>query len=107
MADEKHSSGGKEPQSYGSEKDWVTGKTGQTVDRTPQKSDRHDEKFYESRHESDRSPAPTGGQMSPQRAGDDHDPVAADTAAVPAAQPTAKQDGAGRGSFFKNRDYGK
>lgn len=41
-----------EPQSYGSEKDWLTGKTGQTVDNTPEKTSRTDEEFYRSRHHS-------------------------------------------------------
>jgi hypothetical protein len=55
-----------EPQSYGSGADWVTGKTGQTVEDTPHKSDRHDEAFYESRHD-----APTKTSEAPARDAED------------------------------------
>ena len=50
---------GTDPQSYGGGADWLTGETGQTVDETPHKSDRHDEEFYKSRHD-DRSKTAEG-----------------------------------------------
>lgn len=65
----------KEPQSYGSEKDWVEGKTGQTVENTPSRVSRHDEAHYEDRHdpgptethepamERDTSSMPSGGEV--------------------------------------------
>jgi hypothetical protein len=39
-----------EPQSYGGQADWLTGRTGQSVDQTPEKTTRTDEEFYRSRH---------------------------------------------------------
>ena len=64
MADKKPDQpAGSEPQSYGSQDEWLTGKTGQTVDGTPHKTSRTDEGFYESRRE-DRS---TTTQPSPGR----------------------------------------
>jgi hypothetical protein len=53
---------GVEPQSYGSDADWLSGHTGQTVEETPQSADRTDEEFYESRHDdrSSTSESPAG-----------------------------------------------
>jgi hypothetical protein len=36
-----------EPQSYGSQKDWLEGTTAQTVEGTPHRVSRHDEAFYD------------------------------------------------------------
>lgn len=96
-------SSGREPQSYGSNREWVSGKTGQTVDDTPEKISRVDEPFYESRHEvnakgSDQAPS---GHYS-----FESDPVAADTSAVEitGTGKTKTHEGT-RHSFFKDRDY--
>jgi hypothetical protein len=98
----------KEPQSYGSEKDWLTGKTGQTVENTPERTSRHDEEFYESRHESEESPAPLGGKSSPQHS-DPSPRKAVDNASTPVTGTgTTKVSDAAAGdrkSFFKKRDY--
>lgn len=96
-------SSGKEPQSYGSSKDWVSGKTSQTVDDSPAKISRVDEPFYESRHG-----AITKGSddIAPAQYSFESDSVAADTSAVEITGTglTKTHEGT-RHSFFKNRDY--
>lgn len=54
-----------EPQSYGGQDGWLTGKTGQTVDDTPQKSSRTDEGFYESRRDDTSTTAQPPAGRSP------------------------------------------
>lgn len=63
----------REPQSYGSEKDWLTGDTGQTVDDTPQKVEREDEHFYHS-HREDEVPRPKPAGRSPIDEAEENDP---------------------------------
>lgn len=98
----------KEPQSYGSEKDWLTGNTGQTVENTPNRTSRHDEQFYDSKHESEESPSPQGGTPSPDRH-DDAPRQAADKSSTPVTGTgTTKVSDAAAGdrkSYFKKRDY--
>lgn len=103
MADSKKP---REPQSYGSDKDWLTGKTGQTVENTPDRVSRHDEEFYESRHDSSESAAKEGGQQSPKRddllntaAPDEATTEVIDRASTSVSQTTERE------SFFKKRDY--
>lgn len=92
---------GREPQSYGSESDWLTGRTDQTVNRTPERASRHDEEFYENRHDQSgevtegRTPAP------------DAESVASPEQMEEGASATTKVDETtgGRDSYFKNRDY--
>lgn len=95
---------GREPQSYGSESDWLTGKTGQTVENTPERTSRHDEDFYDSRnrHEGETPAAdpevtsdPVGGS-SPVRTSDS-----------PSTTTRAGDAVEERDSFFKDRDYKK
>ena len=64
---------GKEPQSYGSEKDWLTGKTGQTVNETPDKAEKHDEHFYHS-HRENKEPRPDPAGPSPVEKAEENDP---------------------------------
>lgn len=63
MADKKRDDN--EPQSYGSNKDWLTGNTGETVDDTPAKGSRTDEEFYQSRHNSGSVHESPGSKRSP------------------------------------------
>lgn len=96
-------SSGKEPQSYGSSKDWVSGKTSQAVAETPGKVRRVDEPFYESRH-GDMTRG--SDDVSPARYSFESDPVTGDTSAVEiiGTGMTKTHEGT-RHSFFKNRDY--
>jgi hypothetical protein len=100
-------SGNAEPQSYGSNGEWLKGKTGQTVERTPERTDRHDESFYESRHElpPDRS---IGGKVGEIQAAESSDPMD-ETAPAPSVTGTASTrvatDSDQRKSYFRDRDY--
>lgn len=94
---------GKEPQSYGSESDWLTGKTGQTVANTPDRVSRHDEDFYDSRHEQEgETPAVEADAEDPGRA---VSPVR--TTDSPSTVTRAGDAVEERDSFFKDRDYDK
>lgn len=96
----------REPQSYGSGSDWVTGKTGQEVnDQKSEPAPEHRE-FYDERRESETTSDAQGGHTSD---------VQLAESAEPAGQPrgeespltgvTTTETGAKRGSFFKKRDY--
>src|SRR5688572_19395784 len=54
-----------EPQSYGSQADWVTGKTGATVNNP--KSTPPSDDFYDSRRDSEGSAEDQGGKVSAQQ----------------------------------------
>lgn len=98
----------KEPQSYGSEKDWVTGRTGQEVNDQDAAPPPEQAEFYDERRESEASAPAQGGLTSPvqlaenaQATGrttmDEHD--------SPLNGVTTSPGGAKRGGFFKKRDY--
>lgn len=106
--DERDPKRPKEPQSYGSEKDWLTGRTDQEVNETASRTERHDEEFYEPRHKSEDSPGNIGGTISPQRLHDSADPRAEDTSEIPVEEtnpPRVSDSLDGRKSYFKKRDY--
>ena len=99
----------KEPQSYGADKGWVSGKTGGTVDNQPQKSEGGDDAFYNPRRDNETSGDFQGGMISPEQ-------LAENSASVrgpgsPQAGSSAENDsqlsGAQRGSYFRERDYGE
>jgi hypothetical protein len=79
----------KEPQSYGSQADWVTGKTGEAVNRSPEK---HADKV-------EAVAAQPGESDPPGRA----EPVA--ESEQPVTKVTSTPEGAKRGGYFKDRDY--
>ncbi|MGH9459312.1 MAG: hypothetical protein ACRD2J_16880 [Thermoanaerobaculia bacterium] len=89
-----------EPQSYGSGGDWVTGKTGQTVEGTLDES-RPDEAFYDSsldaasRSEAPASPGtpPSGGTLRERGEG------------APESGRKIAESNETRQSFFRERDY--
>ena len=98
-----------EPQSYGSQKEWVTGDVGETVNR--QKSEhppQHDD-FYDSRRSSEESGEHRGGHVSDEQLAENDQPAARQ--ATEDEQPTVKvtdqKSGAKRGGYFKDRDYGR
>jgi hypothetical protein len=86
----------KEPQSYGSQGDWVSGKTGQKAN--PEQPGSFDE-----RRENETSAPHQGGDTSP---------VQSREHAMPSGPPadsghnvTVSESGAKRGGYFKERDY--
>lgn len=96
----------REPQSYGSEADWVTGKTGENVNEQaavppPEHSD-----FYDERRESESSGSTQGGLTSDvqleENARHTLPPPADDS---PLNGVTTSPGGAKRGSYFRKRDY--
>ena len=97
----------KEPQSYGSQEDWVTGRNGAQVN--PQKSEPAPEhrEFYDDRRESETSEEHQGGRTSDfqlaenaqAQGGPAHDETAG-SKSVSTQTGGAKQDG-----YFKKRDY--
>ena len=89
----------KEPQSYGSGGDWVTGNVGEEVNRLQGHPNSQHGDFYESRHDSERSAPEQGGKVSPQPASDDAG------SAAPVNRVPKAMGGAKRGGFFRDRDY--
>lgn len=98
----------REPQSYGSAKDWVTGKTGQQVndqDGTPAPEHRE---FYDGRHEGKPNAADEsqGGKVSEIQLADDVQETGNPTGGEsPIPKVTGAEGGAKRGGYFKKRDY--
>src|SRR4051794_13590770 len=78
-----------EPQSYGSQAEWVTGKTGQAVNQSPETHAEEVEAIAAQPGESD----PPGHA----------DPIA--ESEQPVTKVTSVPEGAKRGGFFKDRDY--
>src|SRR5436190_24390781 len=101
MADEK-----KEPQSYGSQSEWVRGDVGEEVNRLKGNANSQHSDFYESRRESEESAPGQGGQVSPEQIAENREQSGR---ALEEGQPTQKlsshESGAKRGSWFKKRDY--
>ena len=97
-----------EPQSYGSQSDWVSGKTGQQVNRQKSEPPADQSSFYENRRDSETSAPHQGGDISDVQATDN---VPLDACAIDIEETVLKgismhEHGAKRGSFFKDRDYG-
>jgi hypothetical protein len=96
----------REPQSYGSGSDWLTGRTGQDVnDQNSEPAPEHRE-FYDERRASE-SPAPErGGQTSDLQLAESAEPTGRPTGDdSPTGKVTGQPGGAKRDSFFKKRDY--
>jgi hypothetical protein len=55
---------GTEPQSYGSQEEWVQGRTGQSVNQQKSEPDPKHADFYENRHGSETSDESQGGKVS-------------------------------------------
>jgi hypothetical protein len=88
----------KEPQSYGSQSDWVSGRTDQKVQ--PPNSQRAD---FDDRRESESSASHQGGDTSPVQSREHAMPSGPPTDDV--RKVTVKESGAKRGGYFKERDY--
>ena len=86
----------KEPQSYGSQSDWVESDVGQTVNRQKGNPNSQHGDFYESRRDSEESGEHQGGEISETQLEENDQPI---------AKVTDQHSGAKRGGFFKDRDY--
>lgn len=97
----------REPQSYGSGDDWVSGKTDQRVNDPKSVPSGSQRDFYESHRESDQDDDPgQGGRTSPQQLMDQHETGPSSTRdAEPVTKVTSSEGGAKRDSYFKRRDY--
>lgn len=99
----------KEPQSYGSEKDWVSGRTSQQPNDPAAPPPAEHADFYDNRIDPTTQPSHLGGQISPVQRDDEPRRVEGATTADSAATVpvTQQESGARRDSFFKDRDYPK
>ena len=99
----------REPQSYGSGADWVSGRTGQEVnDQNGQPAPEHRE-FYDDRRESETTASADhqGGKTSDVQLAENAQPASrgGEVAHEPVSKVTAAEGGSKRGGFFKKRDY--
>jgi hypothetical protein len=97
----------REPQSYGSEKDWVTGKTGQEVNDQDSAPPPEHAEFYDERREAEASAPTQGGLTSPVQLAENVQVTGRATVddRSPLNGVTTAPGGAKRGGFFKKRDY--
>ena len=99
----------KEPQSYGSQKDWVTGNVGETVNRQKDTPDSRHDDFYESRRDSETSDShdDQGGKVSDEQLAENSQFAGRgrESDQQPVVKVTDQATGAKRGGFFKDRDY--
>jgi hypothetical protein len=99
---------GREPQSYGSDKEWVSGRTGQEVnDPKSSPPPEHDE-FYDSSHDAEPAASPdNGGKVSEFQLAENAQPrtgpVSGDS--TPVQKVSTEEGGSKRGSYFRKRDY--
>jgi len=86
-----------EPQSYGSQSEWVRGDVGQEVNRLKGNPNSQRSDFYESRRET----------VSPEQLADNEQPSARpdEDDTLPVQKVEAEESGAKRDSYFKRRDY--
>jgi hypothetical protein len=98
-----------EPQSYGSQGEWVSGRTGGTVDGRSQKADAPDASIYDSRHTSERSPGAQGGEISPVDLARNVQPSGRaqliDEEDTTPRKVTSHPSGSKHDSYFRERDY--
>ena len=96
---------GKEPQSYGSGADWVTGKTGQEVNDQDAVPPAEHQEFYDSSRSERAVPNAGGATSDAQRA--ESSESGGETSGTSESIPriTTAEGGAKRDSFFKKRDY--
>lgn len=96
----------KEPQSYGSQGDWLSGNTGQEVNRQKGNSNSQHADFYSSHRESEENAPDQGGRVSPeQMAENDQASGRSGEEETPVQKVTALEGGAKTDSYFKRRDY--
>jgi hypothetical protein len=98
----------REPQSYGSGTDWLTGRTGQQVNEQKSEPAPEHREFYESRRDSETSAShdDQGGKVSDVQAAENAQPEGqANEEHQPVSKVTAAEGGAKLGGYFKKRDY--
>ncbi|HEY0371860.1 MAG TPA: hypothetical protein VGD79_07645 [Thermoanaerobaculia bacterium] len=96
----------KEPQSYGSGSDWVTGRTGQEVNDQKSAPPPEHREFYDERRESETTHEHQGGHTSDVQRAESAEPAGNPTGEHdPVTKVSADSSGAKRDSFFKKRDY--
>lgn len=103
--DEPKQGRAREPQSYGSERDWVTGRTDQTVSETQPAGPMPDGPFYESRHDAKRT---DGGSVGEFQLQDGTDPMPPNARAEDVESSTSwkvTESASGRHSYWRERDY--
>ena len=94
----------KEPQSYGSGADWVTGRTGQQVNDPKSEPAPEHREFYDDRRESETSEPDQGGRTSEVQLAESDQPKGKPSVEE-SPRVTTDEGGAKRDSFFKKRDY--
>ena len=98
----------KEPQSYGSDRDWLTGDVGQTVNRQKGNPNSQRGDFYESRRDSEGNAPHQGGHTSAEYSTGESvrpTPPVGEEDVAPPPKVTDEEGGARRESYFKKRDY--
>jgi hypothetical protein len=97
----------REPQSYGSEADWTTGKTGQQVNDQKSVPPPEHREFYDERRESETSDEAQGGLTSPVQLAENAQQTTGTSThdELPTGKVNTSETGAKRGSFFRKRDY--
>jgi len=96
----------KEPQSYGSQEDWVTGKTGEQVNDPKSEPAPEHREFYDDRRESETTDDHQGGKTSPVQLAENAEPMGRSRGEeAPIKKVTTQAGGAKRDSYFRKRDY--
>jgi hypothetical protein len=97
----------KEPQSYGSQADWVSGDVAGTVNQQKSRPKPQHDDFYEGRRDSETSEGDQGGQVSDEQLAENArlSGRARESDEQPVTKVTDQAGGAKRGGFFKDRDY--
>ncbi|HEX2834874.1 MAG TPA: hypothetical protein VHW00_17810 [Thermoanaerobaculia bacterium] len=96
----------REPQSYGSNEEWVTGRTDQNVNDPKATPSPEHRPFYDDRRESETSHSHQGGKTSDVQLAENAQPAGrAGDAFESTTGINTHEGGAKRGSYFRKRDY--
>ena len=96
----------REPQSYGSGSDWVSGKTDQQVNEQKSVPAPEHADFYDDRRESEETGSAQRGKTSDVQLAENDERGGNATAPItPVQKVNTQEGGAKRDSFFKKRDY--
>ena len=97
----------REPQSYGSGKEWVEGRTSTQVNNPKSRPAPEHREFYDDARDSETSAPDQGGRTSPVQMEEADVPErgAKPRTEQPISKVSGRDEGAKRDSFFKRRDY--